>query len=70
MSEALNHPLKQWRGDRTQRVAAGLLDVDPMTYSRWERGLFLPRRKARSLIEERTGIPAERLVSALKDEAQ
>lgn len=63
-----SHPLKQWRGDRTQRIAAELLDTDPMTYSRWERGLFLPRRRSRTVIKERTGIHAEQLVAALKDD--
>jgi hypothetical protein len=68
MSETSDHPLKKWRGDRPQRVVADLLETDPMTYSRWERGLYLPRRKARSIIEKQTGIPATKLVLALKDD--
>lgn len=59
---SMTNPLKEWRGDRTQHEAAKLLDTDAMTYSRWERGLHLPRKSKWPVIKERTGIPLERLL--------
>lgn len=58
----MKNPLKTWRGERTQEEAARLLDADAMTYSRWERGIHLPRKSAWLKIEEVTGIPPAQLV--------
>ncbi len=60
--QAMANPLKEWRGDRTQQEAATLLETDAMTYSRWERGLHLPRKSKWPVIKEKTGIPPERLL--------
>lgn len=57
----MSNPLKDWRGDRTQDEAARLLGTDAMTYSRWERGIHLPRKSKWPVIEEKTGIPPARL---------
>ena len=56
------NPLKEWRGARTQDEAGELLGVNAMTYSRWERGVHLPRKSKWSVIKEKTGIPPERLL--------
>ena len=58
----MSNPLKDWRGDRTQDEAGELLGVDAMTYSRWERGVHLPRKTQWPKIEEVTGIAPSRLV--------
>lgn len=52
----MTNPLKTWRGDRTQEEAGKLLKVDAMTYSRWERGLHLPRKRHWPTIKDVTGI--------------
>jgi transcriptional regulator with XRE-family HTH domain len=52
----MTNPLKTWRGDRTQEEAGKLLEVDAMTYSRWERGLHLPRKSHWTKIKDVTGI--------------
>jgi len=56
------NPLKEWRGERTQDEAARLLGVNAMTYSRWERGVHLPRRSMWPVIKEKTGLPLERVL--------
>jgi hypothetical protein len=52
----MTNPLKEWRGERTQDQAGELLGVNAMTYSRWERGVHLPRKKHWPVIKEKTGI--------------
>lgn len=64
------NPLKEWRGDRTQDEACKLLDVDAMTYSRWERGLHLPRKKHRAKIKEVTGITPTTLMNFVGGESE
>jgi transcriptional regulator with XRE-family HTH domain len=58
----MSNPLKEWRGERTQDEAGELLGVNAMTYSRWERGVHLPRKSKWPVIKEKTGIPPERLL--------
>jgi transcriptional regulator with XRE-family HTH domain len=58
----MTSPLKEWRGNRPQHEAARLLDTDAMTYSRWERGIHLPRKSKLPEIEEKTGISLEQLL--------
>jgi hypothetical protein len=41
-----------------------------MTYSRWERGVHLPRKKHWPVIKEKTGIPPERLLELVAEIAQ
>ena len=53
--------LREWRGKRSQAEACKLLEVNAMTYSRWERGLHLPRKSKWPVIEKATGIPPARL---------
>ena len=62
------NPFKEWRGDRTQEEAGRLLDVDAMTYSRWERGKHLPRKKHWSKIKEETGISPATLFDFVNDD--
>jgi hypothetical protein len=64
------NPLKEWRGERTQDEAARLLDTDAMTYSRWERGVHLPRKSKWPVIKERTGIAPEKLIEIVAGEGQ
>jgi DNA-binding XRE family transcriptional regulator len=61
------NPLKEWRGERTQDEAGELLGVNAMTYSRWERGIHLPRKSMWSVIEKTTGIPPARLLELVGD---
>lgn len=61
----MTNPLKEWRGDRTQDEAGELLGVDAMTYSRWERGVHLPRKRNWATIREKTGIAPEQLLEHL-----
>jgi hypothetical protein len=44
--------------------------VNAMTYSRWERGIHLPRKKHWPVIKEKTGIPPERLLELVAEVAQ
>ena len=62
----MSNPLKEWRGDRTQDEAGELLGVNAMTYSRWERGVHLPRKKQWPTIERVTGIPRGRLLELVE----
>jgi transcriptional regulator with XRE-family HTH domain len=66
----MTNPLKEWRGERTQDQAGELLGVNAMTYSRWERGVHLPRKKHWPIIEEKTGVPPERLLKFVAEAAQ
>lgn len=66
----MSNPLKAWRGDRTQDEAGKLLGVDAMTYSRWERGVHLPRKTQWPTIERETGIPAAKLVEFVQQAAE
>lgn len=66
----MSNPLKEWRGDRTQHEAGELLGVDAMTYSRWERGVHLPRKSNWPVIKEKTGISPERLLSLVAEVSQ
>jgi len=59
------NPLKEWRGDRSQGEAGKLLEVDAMTYSRWERGKHLPRKKHWPKIKDVTGITPSQLADFL-----
>lgn len=61
----MTNPLKEWRGARTQDEASELLGVNAMTYSRWERGVHLPRKKHWPVIKEKTGIPPEKLIAEI-----
>lgn len=65
----MTNPLKAWRGTRTQDEVCSLLGVDAMTYSRWERGIHLPRKKQWAKIEEVTGITPAALASHVAFEA-
>lgn len=69
----MTNPLKAWREERnlTQPDAAGLLDIDGMTLSRWERGENFPRKKNWPKIQEVTGITPAQLVQHMQavDEA-
>jgi DNA-binding XRE family transcriptional regulator len=58
----MTNPLKEWRGERTQDEAAKLLGVNAMTYSRWERGVHLPRKSNWPVIKEKTGLPLDKLL--------
>jgi DNA-binding XRE family transcriptional regulator len=58
----MTNPLKEWRGERTQDEAAKLLGVNAMTYSRWERGIHLPRKSNWPVIKEKTGLPLDKLL--------
>jgi transcriptional regulator with XRE-family HTH domain len=62
----MSNPLKDWRGDRTQDQAGELLGVDAMTYSRWERGVHLPRKTQWPTIERVTGITPSVLVEFMQ----
>jgi len=66
----MDNPLKKWRDDRelSQLEAGRLVGVDEMTFSRWERGEHLPRKKRWSKIEEVTGITPSQLVDHVKQE--
>lgn len=63
----MTNPLKEWRGERTQDEAASLLGVSAMTYSRWERGVHLPRKSQRSIIREKTGVAPEQLLELVEN---
>lgn len=63
----MTNPLKEWRGDRTQDEAAKLLGVNAMTYSRWERGVHLPRRSKWPTIKDKTGVPLERMLEFVEE---
>lgn len=66
----MSNPLKEWRGERSQGEAGKLLGVNAMTYSRWERGLHLPRKHQWAKIEDVTGINRAKLAELVKvDEA-
>lgn len=65
----MTNPLKEWRGTRTQDEAGELLGVDAMTYSRWERGVHLPRKTQWPTIERVTGIAPSKLVEHIQSEA-
>lgn len=67
---AMTNPLKEWRGARTQDQAGELLGVNAMTYSRWERGIHLPRKKHWPVIKEKTGIAPEKLLEFVVEVAQ
>lgn len=69
-SQAMTNPLKEWRGERTQDQAGELLGVNAMTYSRWERGIHLPRKKNWPVIKEKTGITPEKLLEFVVEAAQ
>lgn len=66
----MTNPLKEWRGTRTQDQAGELLGVNAMTYSRWERGIHLPRKKHWPVIKEKTGIAPEKLLEFVVEVAQ
>jgi len=66
----MNNPLKEWRGDRTQEEASKLLDVDAMTFSRWERGLHLPRKRHWPKIKDVTGIAPSTLADFVDVETE
>lgn len=63
----MTNPLKEWRGERTQDEAAKLLGVNAMTYSRWERGVHLPRRSKWPAIKDKTGVPLERMLEFVEE---
>jgi DNA-binding XRE family transcriptional regulator len=63
----MTNPLKEWRAERSQHEAGKLLGVDAMTYSRWERGVHLPRKSNWPVIKKVTGIPPERLLEIVGD---
>lgn len=69
MSE--NHPLKVWRDGKqlSQEEAGVLVGVDAMTFSRWERGVHLPRKSLWSAIAKETGISPADLVGHMQTEA-
>jgi DNA-binding XRE family transcriptional regulator len=62
------NPLKVWRADHklSQKHAAKLIGVPPMTLSRWERGDHFPHKKHWQLIESATGIAPSVLVKHVK----
>ena len=66
------NPLKQWRDEKklTQPEAAKLIEVDAMTFSRWERGENFPRKKNWPKIEEVTGIIPSQLIGFVREVAQ
>ncbi len=66
----MKNPLRKWRGDRTQDEAGRLLDVDAMTFSRWERGIHLPRKTQWAKIEEVTGIKPATLAQFVAEVVQ
>lgn len=43
------------RGEMTQRQVANLLDIDPMSVSRWERGKVLPSTESLIAIADALG---------------
>jgi transcriptional regulator with XRE-family HTH domain len=63
----MQSPLKEWRGPRTQEEAAKLLGANVMTYSRWERGIHLPRKNKWPVIKEVTGLPLERVLEFVEE---
>ena len=65
---AMNNPLKTWRDERklSQDEAGRLVGVDAMTFSRWERGVHLPRKNLWPAIEQVTGIAPSELVGHVK----
>lgn len=67
---AMTNPFKQWRGDRTQEEVRELLGVDAMTYSRWERGVHLPRKSHWLNIRKVTGITPAMLAECIEDAVQ
>ncbi len=58
-----NHPLKNFRSERglTQEALAALLEVDPITVSRWETGARRIDEKLLQAVAEKTGIPKREL---------
>lgn len=54
----VDHPLRKWRGDLglSQEAAGGLLAVDEMTISRWERRDTEPQKRHWPKIKEVTGL--------------
>ena len=64
------NPLKELRGGRTQHEAAKLLKTDAMAYSRWERGVHLPRKNKWPLIKEKTGISPDKLFEFVVEVSQ
>ncbi len=64
------NPLKEWRGSRTQEQAAELLETDAMTYSRWERGVHLPRKSKWPVIKRETGISPQQLFESMAGDVQ
>ncbi len=57
------HPLKNFRSERglTQEALAALLEVDPITVSRWETGARRIDGKLLQAVAEKTGIPKREL---------
>lgn len=66
----MKNPLRKWRGERTQDEAGELLGVDAMTFSRWERGIHLPRKTQWAKIEEVTGIKPATLAQFVAEAVQ
>jgi transcriptional regulator with XRE-family HTH domain len=68
MSGMKQNPLRVWRDDHklSQKHAAKLIGVPPMTLSRWERGDHFPHKKHWQLIEDATGIAPSVLVEHVK----
>lgn len=64
----MTNPLKAWRDERklTQPAAAELVEVDAMTFSRWERGENFPRKNKWPKIEEVTGITPSQMIGHVK----
>ena len=53
MSIPFKDRLKKWRGNRTVKEAADILNIDVWTYYHWESGKRVPReRKCRRCIEQ------------------
>lgn len=66
------HPLRRWRfaHNVTQEKLAELLDTIHVNVSRWERGMFVPKRKYWRAIEARTGVTPAELVGFVADLAR
>jgi transcriptional regulator with XRE-family HTH domain len=60
----MSNPIKAWRRARgkTQEDVALMLDVEPMTISRWERGESVPRPKTLRIIKRKMGIAPEVII--------
>lgn len=63
------NPFKEWRGERTQDEVCAVLGVNAMTYSRWERGIHIPRKSMWPVIKDKTGITPERLFEMVSESA-